>query len=42
MEIDALKQNLREYIVQRFTVPADDPEFTSLFGACEDAGDGAD
>jgi len=28
MEIDEIKQNLRHYIVQRFTVPADDPEFT--------------
>ena len=28
MDIDDIKQNLRGYIVQRFTVPAGDPEFT--------------
>ena len=28
MDIDDIKQNLRGYIVQRFTVPADDVEFT--------------
>ena len=28
MEIHDIKQNLRDFIVQRFTVPAGDPEFT--------------
>ena len=28
MDIDDIKQNLRGYIAQRFTVPADDVEFT--------------
>ncbi len=28
MDIDEIKRNLREYIVQRFAVPSDDAEFT--------------
>jgi len=28
MEIDDIEQSLREFIVQRFTVPPGDPEFT--------------